>query len=98
MTTLIRMLCLVLVVSTSGLAHAAEALFDGRDACADEAADGSGECTDECGLCFCCPLRTVPAEPDLSTPSVMAVEPVIAEPTLTARAADGADIFQPPRA
>lgn len=98
MTTLPRILCLVLIVSTSGLAHAAEALFDGLDACADEASGESEQCTDECGLCFCCPLRAAPTGADSGTTSATTVEPVVAEPTLAAVAADLADIFQPPRA
>ncbi|AEI67193.1 hypothetical protein [Corallococcus macrosporus] len=100
MQFLLRLLAVLLVLTTGGVFQTLALASDVHDECAEEASDDCADCSTTCVLCVCCPLRAAPG-PSITVarlllPSLRLPLPSrVAEPLLTGV---GADIFQPPRA
>ena len=100
MPLFLRLIALLLVLTTGGVSQTLALVGDGVEDCAGEEDDGPcADCAGDCGVCPCCPLRAIPATPVVDmTAERIPPEPVLVslrEPPLFAV---GTDIFQPPRA
>ncbi|EPX60457.1 hypothetical protein D187_001944 [Cystobacter fuscus DSM 2262] len=100
MPLFLRLIALLLMLTTGGVPQTLALVGDGVEDCAGEEDDGPcADCAGDCGLCPYCPLRAIPATPVLEmlaevTPPEQALVS-LGEPALLAV---GTDIFQPPRA
>ncbi|MCI0569354.1 MAG: hypothetical protein L0Y66_01250 [Myxococcaceae bacterium] len=102
MVLVLRLLAVLLVLSTSGLARIVVVGLDGLVACADEGheeQDACSDCSPMCSDCFCGPLRATPARPLVEPVLVEAsgVKVELAPPVRVAEAVPQ-DIFRPPTA
>ncbi|XXF78542.1 hypothetical protein P2318_01935 [Myxococcaceae bacterium GXIMD 01537] len=102
MQSLLRILALLLVLTTGGVFQTLAFASDGAETCADEEETGKpcADCSFDCAMCLCCPLRA--AAPDMPKVEVPAPAPIhepvrslIHEPVLSGVSAD---IFRPPTA
>lgn len=99
MLHLLRILAVLLALTTGGvfqtLAYAAEE----HGECADEESANCTDCSPLCATCVCCPVRAAAAPHTMVVQWVAALrEPVVVvteEPVVSALVSD---IFQPPRA
>lgn len=100
MQSLLRFLAVLLVLMTGGVFHTLALASDVHDECAEEASDECEDCSPNCVLCVCCPLRAAPAPTSpharlIPPPRPLPIPSRVDEPTLSGV---GTDIFQPPRA
>ncbi|AKQ66366.1 hypothetical protein A176_003278 [Myxococcus hansupus] len=100
MQSLLRLLAVLLVLMTGGVFQTLALASDEHSDCADEVTDDCEDCSPNCVLCVCCPLRaapgpTVPTAQVMLPPRPLPVPSRVTEPTLSGV---GFDIFQPPRA
>ncbi|QRK07774.1 hypothetical protein JQX13_48665 [Archangium violaceum] len=100
MQLLLRLIAILLVLTTGGVFQTLAFASNGAEACAgEEEGDRCADCALDCGVCLCCPLRATPVTSAMEVPTEVPLpEPALAcvrEPTLSGA---GADIFQPPRA
>jgi hypothetical protein len=102
MQLLLRILAILLVLTTGGVFQTLAFASDGAETCADEEETGKqcADCAFDCAMCLCCPLRAAaPSIPRVEVPVPVPIpEPVrslIHEP---APSGVSVDIFQPPRA
>lgn len=100
MQSLLRMLAVLLVLMTGGVFQTLALASDSHGDCADEASDDCEDCSPNCVLCVCCPLRAAPGPTSpvaqvIPLPRPLPVPSHVTEPALSGV---GTDIFQPPRA
>lgn len=102
MQLLMRILAILLVLTTGGVFQTLAFASNGAATCADEEETGKqcADCAFDCAMCLCCPLRAAPSLPMVEVPVVPVpihepVQSTIHEP---APSGVSADIFQPPRA
>ncbi|QQR47941.1 hypothetical protein JKA73_18690 [Myxococcus xanthus] len=100
MQSLLRFLAVLLVLMTGGVFQTLALASDVHDECAEEASDECEDCSPNCVLCVCCPLRAAPAPASpnarlIPPPRPLPIPSRVDEPTLSGVRTD---IFQPPRA
>jgi hypothetical protein len=99
MPFLFRLIAVLLMLTSGGVVQTLAFASGGDVNCAGEQDEGPcTDCTLDCGLCLCCPLRAAPALSLVQTQEAPVREEAlsaIGEPVL---AGPGEDIFQPPRA
>lgn len=100
MLSLLRFLAVLLVLMTGGVFQTLALASDVHDDCAEEASDECEDCSPNCVLCVCCPLRAAPGPASpiarlIPSPRPLPIPSRVDEPTLSGV---GTDIFQPPRA
>ena len=100
MQLFLRLIAILLMLTTGGVFQTLAFASDGAEACADEEeGDECADCALDCGVCLCCPLRAAPASPVVELPvEAPLLEPVLASLSEPASSGVGADIFLPPRA
>ncbi|ADO69006.1 hypothetical protein [Stigmatella aurantiaca] len=99
MPFLLRILALLLVLTTGGVFQTLALASEGTVACADE--EESGQPCADCALCLCCPLRAAPSAPRVEVRVLIPASlPPPAPQALNTPVSSGvlADIFRPPRA
>lgn len=100
MRFLLRLIALLLMLTTGGVLQTLAFASEGVEACADEE-DGEqcADCALDCGVCLCCPLRAAPVSPVVELRvEVPLPERVLASVREPVPSGVGVDIFQPPRA
>jgi hypothetical protein len=96
--SVLRLLALLLVLTSSGVFHTMALASEEQADCADE--DDPGGCTDcsKSAACACCPLRAVAMPAPMQLPVVLVAGTSVCfsldEPVM---AATCVDIFRPPR-
>jgi hypothetical protein len=101
MQLLLRILAILLVLTTGGVFQTLAFASDGTVTCEDEEETGEqcADCALDCAMCLCCPLRAAPSMPMVEVPVPVPIhEPVQSLIHESAPAGVSADIFQPPRA
>ncbi|OJH37216.1 hypothetical protein [Cystobacter ferrugineus] len=100
MPLFLRLIALLLMLTTGGVSQTLALVGDEVEDCAGEEEDGPcADCAGDCGVCPCCPLRAIPSTPVVEVPAeVTPPEPVLVSLHEPALLAVGTDIFQPPRA
>ncbi len=99
MQPLLRILAVLLVLTTGGVFQTLAFAADVHADCEDEATGDCTDCSSACALCLCCPLRAAPVpaaivDEPAAPPALPPVLFRVDEPVLSGT---GADIFQPPR-
>lgn len=102
MRVFVRLISVLLVLTTSGAARASILAFEAVEACADEEAgaeDCCDDCTTACATCVQCPLQSVQLlmTRSPSTPVPVRSEVVLAHVDASPGTSSTADIFHPPR-
>ncbi|WP_426752105.1 hypothetical protein [Myxococcus sp. Y35] len=100
MQSLLRILAVLLVLTTGGVFQTLALASDEHSDCAEEVTDDCEDCAPSCVLCVCCPLRAAPGPESpiarlIPAPRPLPIPSRVDEPTLSGV---GTDIFQPPRA
>jgi hypothetical protein len=100
MQLFLRLIAILLMLTTGGVFQTLAFASDGAEACADEeTGDACADCALDCGVCLCCPLRAAPASSGVELPvEAPLLEPVLASLSEPAPSGVRPDIFQPPRA
>ena len=101
MQLLLRLLAILLVLTTGGVFQTLAFASDGAETCADEEETEKqcADCAFDCAMCLCCPLRAAPSIPMVEVPVPAPIhEPVRSIIHESAPSGVSADIFQPPRA
>lgn len=88
MQSLLRFLAVLLVLMTGGVFQTLALASDVHDECAEEASDECEDCSPNCVLCVCCPLRAAPAPalPNarlIPPPRPLPIPSRVEEPTLS---------------
>ncbi len=99
MQLLLRLIAVLLILATGDLVHVVAFASEAHAACEEELGEECTDCSADCSLCVCCPLRATPASPSSEAsqraPALVPVPSRVDAPVLSCL---GADIFQPPRA
>ncbi|MFY0523429.1 hypothetical protein ACN28I_09685 [Archangium gephyra] len=101
MQLLLRILAILLVLTTGGVFQTLAFASEGAVTCEDEEETGEqcADCALDCAMCLCCPLRAAPSMPMVEAPVPVPIhEPVQSIIHESVPSGVSADIFQPPRA